>query len=295
MLRRTIHIRHLRHLSLAALLVAAGLADHAPPVVAPAPAAAISGAAAASLRPSETASARRLDAAFGRLGYHLDAVERGSAVPRLALPKVPADLANLPGSEARKDVFLRLALPLVLMADEEIAADRRRLVALSERLNHRQALSREDQDWLDALADRYDVERGRRGIPDLLKRVDVVPPSLALGQAALESGWGTSKQVRRRNNLFGHTKESGSPARFPTLLDAVRAYLLNLNTHPAYRAMRQARAKARAKGKIPEGEALAAQLGAYSELGQAYVKQLRTMIRDNDLDRLDRARLNGTI
>jgi len=290
MLHRNIHIRRLRHLPLAALLVAAGMANHAPRQAPPTP----EPVAAAGLRAGDASSARKLGAAFGRLGYRLEAVENGSEVPRVALAKVPADLADLPGADAKKDVFLRLALPLVLLADEEIAADRRKLAALADRVGHGGALSPADTEWLDALADRYDVARGRQAIADLLKRVDVVPPSLALGQAALESGWGTSRQVRRRNNLFGHTIDAtGGGARFPTLLDAVKAYLLNLNTHPAYRAMRLARAKARARGKVPDGAALAAQLGAYSELGAAYVKQLRTVIRSNDLDRLDGARLGG--
>lgn len=244
------------------------------------------------LAADETASAARLDAAFERLGYRLDGVAKGASVPPLFLASVPTDLDDLPDVDAKKRVFLRLMLPLVLVVDEEIAEDRRRLEAM---LAGRQP---RDESWLAALAARYGME----GQPParLLNRVDVVPPSLALAQAAEESGWGTSRFVREANNLFGHVGDDVTPqgdpdgprmAAFASLHEAVRAYVHNLNTHPAYETLRRFRASARARGAAPDGHSLAGALTAYSERGPAYVDTIRALIRANGLTRFDRARL----
>ncbi len=254
-------------------------------------------AASRTLTAVDSGSARRLDAAFRRFGYRLDDVANGgAAVPRLVVAAIPADLDRLPAPETRKDVFLRLMLPLVLIADEQVAAERRRLEGLVALKRQGKPLEASQTAWLEGLAVRYEVPPGPRQLAELLKRVDVVPPSLALAQAALETGWGTSHLARRGNNLFGQNLEDGGEvvgqARFGTLLDAVRSYVHNLDTHRAYRAFRRARAQARGQGGRPEGLALARTLTAYSELGRDYVDDVRAVIRANALDRFDGARLD---
>lgn len=243
----------------------------------------------AMLSEDDLASAARLDEAFGRIGYGLDGVAKGRAVPPVFLPSVPGDLDSLDQVEAKKRVFLRVMLPLVLVVNEEIAEDRRRLQ------------NGPDADFVAGLAERY-------GLPGtnaqaLLKRVDVVPPSLALAQAAEESGWGTSRFVREANNLFGHIApgedgiqpegDQAGPrmAQFGTLHEAVRAYVHNLNTHPAYETLRRSRAAARARGAFPDGHSLAGALVSYSERGPAYVDTIRAIIRANGLTKFDRAKL----
>ncbi len=255
-------------------------------------------AAGPALSGDDLASASGLDAAFGRIGYRLDTVARGGAVPRLRLEALPSDMADLPEGDARKAVFLRLMLPLVLEADEEIARDRRRLEAVAQRAARDGALAPAEAAWVADLASRYDVRPGPGAVERLLRRVDTVPPSLALAQAALETGWGTSRLVRRDNNLFGHTVETGDgnttrSATFATAGDAVRAYVHNLNTHRAYRDLRRARARAHARGTVADGTTLAGALAPYSELGRAYVGAVRTIIHDNTLERFDGARLQG--
>ncbi|OAN49319.1 hypothetical protein A6A04_03155 [Paramagnetospirillum marisnigri] len=252
----------------------------------------------ATLSREDISSAARLDQAFRRLGYHLDHVGEGGAdVPPLFLTQVPDDLDDLPDTDTKKAVFLRVMLPLVLAADEEIANDRARLLELAARKSAGQALSASEARWLDALARRYEVEDGN--LKKLLTRVDVVPPSLALAQSAEESGWGTSALVRRSQNLFGHTVEvsrDGTGMRnFTSLYEAVRAYVHNLNTHRAYEDLRKARATARARGMAPDGPALAAALHSYSERGDAYVSTIRALMRRNDLGRFDRARLGRSL
>ena len=248
------------------------------------------------LAAGEAGSARQLKAAFARLGYRLGDVAAGGTVPRLVVTVMPSDLDRLPAPETRKDVFLRLMLPLVLIADEQVAAERRRLEDLAALERQGKSLDRRQAAWLEGLAFRYEVPDGPGRIAELLERVDMVPPSLALAQAALETGWGTSHLARRGNNLFGQNLEDDGEvvgqAQFPNLLDAVRSYVHNLDTHRAYRAFRRARAQARGQGGRLDGLALARTLTAYSELGHDYVDDVRTVIRANDLNLLDGARLD---
>lgn len=239
-------------------------------------------------------NAARLNLALDRMGYRLEAVAAGQAdVPPLFLPQVPGDIDDLPDIEGKKAVFLRVMLPLVLAVDEEIAADRSRLLDIMNRKANRLHVPASDQAWLADLANRYEVDDGN--LRKLLARVDVVPASLALAQSAEESGWGTSKLVRRSRNLFGHTTETsldGTGMRsFATLYEAVRAYVHNLNTHRAYDGLRRARAHARSEGARPDGYVLAAALATYSERGDAYVQTIRGLIRSNDLVRYDQAHL----
>lgn len=246
----------------------------------------------------DISSAARLDRAFQRMGYRLDDIGEGLAeVPPLFLTQVPGDLNELPDTDTKKAVFLRVMLPLVLAVDEEIANDRARLLGLAARKAAGQPVAAEDSRWLDALARRYEVEDGN--LKKLIARVDVVPPSLALAQSAEESGWGTSQLVRRSQNLFGHTAEVAGDEpgmrSFASLYEAVRAYVHNLNTHRAYDELRRARAQARAKGAVPDGQALVAALHSYSERGDAYVGTIRSLIRRNDLVRFDRARLGRAL
>lgn len=245
------------------------------------------------LSDDERDNAARLDAAFTRMGYRLEAVAKGARVPALFLPTVPGDLDALEQVGDKKQVFLRLMLPLVLVVNEEIAEDRRRLEAMAAGRQPR------DESWLTELAARYGAEGASPA--QLLRRVDLVPPSLALAQAAEESGWGTSRFVREANNLFGHTGDQIAPdgdpagqrmAAFSSLFEAVRAYVHNLNTHSAYEGLRKMRAAARARGTLPDGHTLAGGLGRYSERGGAYVDAIRALIRANGLLRFDHARLD---
>ena len=137
--------------------------------------------------------------------------------------------------------------------------------------------------------------------------MDIIPPALALAQAAEESGWGTSRFVIEGNALFGQWTVEGDrgivPARrdadrshkikaFETLLDAVRAYARNLNTHRAYRKLRTQRQRMRLDGTPIRGRRLIETLTSYSERGVDYVKDLRAIMTVNKLDGLDAAKLS---
>jgi Bax protein len=237
------------------------------------------------------------------------AAKEGRAVPRVLAASMPGDLADASPTE-RKQRFVELVLPLILAVNEEIAADRAQLVALGVHVVDGEAVTPEQADWLSAVARHYEVPLtgdAAADIADLLNRVDAVPPSLALAQAALESGWGTSRFALEGNALFGERtwgkgglmeigagEETAHRARsFDRLLDGVTAYMQNLNSHPAYAEFRRARAELRDEGQLPTGVALVAHLTSYSERGNAYVRAVRNLIRANDFGAHDGAILTS--
>lgn len=243
---------------------------------------------------------------FDRHAYSLDHVRAGWApVPRLYFAGLPRDLDQIAEAETRKSVFLRAALPLVLLTNESILADRMRLERLQAGSEAGRPLAAADQVWLRALAKRYRLKTV--DLPELLRRVDVIPPSLALAQAAAESGWGTSRPAREDNAIFGQMTwtgrmmgPDGKPRGgryivepFAHLPECVRAYAWNLNTHPAYAEFRSERAAMRARGEPLDGARLATRLLAYSERGWDYIADVKTLIRTNRLDEFDAAWLDG--
>jgi len=246
-----------------------------------------------------------LSKTFNQLGYDLERVGSGEAdVPRLFLASLPGDLKDIRESRVKKSLFFRTVLPLVLQANEEILRDRRRLWNIHFQKSLGLKLGPADRLWMMVIAERYGVKSG--SIENLLQRVDIIPPSLALAQAAEESGWGTSRFVREGNAVFGQWtfSDNGSlvPARrdqdkfhkiraFPSLLESVRAYARNLNTHAAYRKMRRVRHSFRLAGQPLEGLLMVESMKSYSQKGDEYVKKIKTLIEANDLQRLDDARL----
>jgi Bax protein len=218
--------------------------------------------------------------------------------------------------QQKKEIFYRIMLPLVLHANQMVRERRARLqqsrdewagggvspenmeflrrvarVIPEMKQEHTDALGPTDPE-LDALID------------DLLYRIDVVPPGLALGQAAYESGYGTSRFAVEGNSLFGQWTYGGdgiTPKQkreskgdygikaFDWPFDSVRGYFINLMSHRAYEDFRRLRADLKAAGKPLSSLALADGLLSYSERGQEYVDSLKGMIRVNGLDRADDA------
>ncbi len=232
--------------------------------------------------------------------YALDAVYDGAAVPRMFLARVPAGLRTIDSAEARKETFVKVLLPLILAENERIQSDRKRLLRLQDNLEAGVRLTYSEQTWLRGLADAYELPYDEDEIADLIdelvQRVDVVPPSLALGQAALETGWGTS-QAARGQAMFGQMVfyddgERAEVRRFERLAHAVQAYEHNLNTHKAYERFRERRAALRANHDPLNGYALALTLVRYSERKMDYVRDVRGIIKANKLQPLDAARLD---
>ena len=255
--------------------------------------------------------AATLQEIFRARDYAIDTVRSGEkAVPRLVVAGLPDDMKRLDSTDERKRLFVKTMLPLVLLVNESIERDRDRLRKLKDVVEAGHALAPMDRIWVARTAARYKLDNpGRAEIGDLLKRVDVVPVSLALAQAAEESGWGTSRFAQDGNALFGQltwtagqqgivprNRRDGETHRFRSfddLLESVRVYVHNLNTHDAYRGFRLSRASLRAKGKPLDSLRLVGALEKYSERGTAYVEQLRTLIRVNKLQDFDGVSLVG--
>lgn len=245
---------------------------------------------------------------FQRKEYQLGGVLAGNVeVPRILVDAMPADIAGVQSPSRRKRVFIKLMLPLALRVNEQIMAERARLTKMSKKLGGLFGkLDAGEQAWLDEMRRRYRVKS--TDIAALLRRVDVVPPSLALAQAAEESGWGTSRFAREANALFGQrsfTKGTGlvplsrddgevhEVVAFDRLLDSVAAYMANLNSHYAYKDFRRAREDQRRTRGHLDGYDLAGTLNRYSERGDAYVGTIKSIIEKNGLRTLDRARLGA--
>ena len=250
--------------------------------------------------------AKLLAQSYERMGYELDAVrQRNQKVPRVFLAKLPTDLAGLAEVREKKAVFFKSMLPLILRENERILAARTRLQRIHAFKQLGQTLDAPDRLWLMVLAERYRLKT--EDTAELLARVDIVPPSLALAQAAEESGWGTSRFAREGNAMFGQwtsgkdaglVPESRSAGKqhkikaFDTVQQSVSAYMRNLNSHRAYGKLRQIRQQFRSNGEPPEGRALAEGLKKYSERGEAYVRAIHNIMRKNKLSHLDGARLH---
>ncbi len=250
-------------------------------------------------------STSKLTNAFQSLGYDFDRLRSGEGrVPRLFLATLPADMADIRESKLRKSLFFLALLPLVLQANEEILSDRRRLWQIRYRLLSGLRLKATERLWLAMISERYGVKRG--DVNALLERIDIIPASLALAQAAEESGWGTSRFVREGNAVYGQwttTERKGlMPLKrdkgmthkiksFANLLDSVKSYARNLNTHRSYKDFRKARAQLRRRGAAIDGALLAGKLIHYSARQLAYVETIRGLIKANNLHRLDGSRL----
>lgn len=204
----------------------------------------------------------------------------------------------------KKQQFFAYLTPLIREENQRIREQRARLLRIAEAWHARG----ERPGWLDrrflrSLAAEYRVDDADRTLDSVLdelqKRVDVIPRSLVLVQAAKESGWGSSRFARGGNNLFGQwcfepgcgLVPSNRPpdsrhevASFDTVRDAVASYVRNLNTHPSYDELRALRAQLRAENRTPSGEVLAQGLTRYSERGEAYVHEVQAMIRQNGLE-----------
>jgi Bax protein len=232
-------------------------------------------------------------------GYTLEGVRMAEVdVPRLYAARLPTDLSELDSIDIRKQVFVKLLLPLILAENERILADRERLLRLRDQAQTgEKKFEPADTAWLEAISDRYSVKpRFPEAFPELVRRVDAVPPSLAVAQAALETGWGTSAVAQRSHAMFGQMvvisdSDRLAVRRFGHLAHAVEAYAVNLNTHKAYSRFRAKRADQRAKGQVPDGYELAQTLSSYSERKTDYIRDVRGIMRANRLRPLDAARL----
>lgn len=260
-----------------------------------------------SIRVVEPKTLVELEDAFNRYRYDISQLQAG--VPPLIFESFPNEFSDISSSARKKSLFVQTMLPMVLLANKEIAQERSDLLNLSELIAKNQTLDESQLHRLTTLQQRYSVNgkpTDERTLVRLQRRIDQIPVGLTLAQAANESAWGTSRFSQLGNNLFGEWTftpgtgiiPDGRPEgaiyevrRFDTLYDSIRSYLRNLNTHAAYADFRQLRNNARKRGETLSGIALAEGLIKYSTRREAYVLDLQNLIRQNNLQRFTNASL----
>lgn len=247
-------------------------------------------------------SAKALARRFRDAGYTIDAVTNdGQPVPAIWVTRLPPDLAQIKDTDLRKSIFIRAILPLALITNQTLKAQRRALRQMKKRAS---SLTKDEKKWLAKLAARHKLKTSDPGT--LLRRVARLPVALMLAQAAVESGWGTSRFAREGNALFGQwTWEPGAGIKpkdrkqgmthaikkYDRLIDSFWDYAGNLNTHNAYREFRAARNQRLTTGQPLTALPLIPTLESYSERGTAYLDLLEGIIKQNGLAAFNRARL----
>jgi len=264
-------------------------------------------------------SPEQLEELAKSLNYTPEAWQAGvREVPRIYITTIPSRWRDKTSDEMpvvdKKRAFFRLLGPLVLHANELILADRQALESIVTALRSGESISAREEAFMRETAVAYKVGEGEGDIDindqalqdELIRRVDTLPPSLVLAQAAEESGWGTSRFAVEGNALFGmwtwgdegitpeqQRSEHGDHkiASYETPLHSVNAYMRNLNMHRGYETLRARRAELRSSGAKVTGWELAKTLTKYSERGQGYVDSLHGLMKTNVLMPTDDAYL----
>ena len=239
---------------------------------------------------------------FDDLGYDLAGVRAGQKVKPIYLTKLPKDLKSLGSTNKKRELFIKIVLPLILDENAKITEDREKLFKiLGKNFN-----TVGERVWLKRRFKEYKIDD--KDLSKLKMRMDIIPVSLALAQAANESGWGTSRFALQGNALFGQwtwSKKGIEPAdkdankthkvlQFQILKASVRAYKNNLNTHNAYKEFREVRAQLRQEGKDIIGLDLVKYIKNYAAIGEKYVEILEGIITKNSLTDFDKANLLPT-
>ena len=239
---------------------------------------------------------------FEDLGYDLKGVRAGQKVKPIYLTKLPKDLKTLGDTKKKRELFIKILLPLILDVNNKITEDRKKLFQiLGKNFN-----TVGERVWLKRRFKQYKIED--RDLAKLKMRMDIIPVSIALAQAANESGWGTSRFALEGNALFGQwtwSKKGIKPKsqdpnqtfkvlQFQILKASVRAYKNNLNTHNAYQEFRETRAKLRQENKPITGLDLTKYLKNYASIGVKYVEILESIIIKNSLTDFDKSNLLST-
>ena len=244
-------------------------------------------------------SASTIEQLFKDTNYNLDDIRKNKLVRPVALTWLPREIRMIENTKKRKELFIQIVLPLILQENNNIRLDRLKLFNIINKSNN----SNVEKKWLEKKYKQYGVVS--KDLSVLKIRMDEIPTSLAIAQAAKETGWGTSRFAQDGNALFGQWTWSGEGLKpkeadkskghkvmkFNVLQASVRAYQRNLNTHKSYKAFRKARADLRDSNQPLDSIYLSEYLDKYAETGQQYVNILKKIIKQNILKDFDDARL----
>ena len=212
----------------------------------------------------------------------------------------PSWYYKVKGVSKQKKAFVEIMLPLIQAENNKILSLRKTIIQIFKDPNF--LLNPQKIAFLAKIAKIYKI-KDITDEKEFLKKINTIPPSLALAQAAIESGWGKSRFVKEANNIFGHWTYSNkglapkskyehidinySIKIFPSLEDSIAAYMKNLNTNPAYKKFRELREKYTKKNKTFSGIVAANTMIYYSQKKEEYVKLLKQMIISNHWDKYD--------
>jgi Bax protein len=244
-------------------------------------------------------SAATIEELFKSTNYSLEDVRKTKLVKPISLTLLPTEITKIENVKKRKDFFIQIILPLVIAENNNIKLDRNKLFSILNKSKN----SETEQDWLNSKFKQYGVVN--KDLSTLKVRMDEIPASMVIAQAAKETGWGTSRFAQEGNALFGQWTWSGEGIKpseadddsthkvmkFNVLQASIKAYQRNLNTHSSYRDFRSARAELRDNGKKLDSMILSEYLDSYAETGKEYVKILQQIIKQNNLVDFDNAKL----
>jgi Bax protein len=244
-------------------------------------------------------SAATIKQLFEDTGYNLQDVRKKKLVKPVALTLLPQEIKMIENVKKRKEFFIQIVLPLIIQENNNIRLDRKTLFNIINKSNNTPS----EKKWLEKKYKQYGVNS--RDLSVLKIRMDEIPTSLAIAQAAKETGWGTSRFAQEGNALFGQWTWSGEGLKpkkaeegkghkvmkFNVLQASVRAYQRNLNTHSTYKDFRKARAEFRDLNKPLDSIELSTHLNKYAETGNQYVEVLQKIITQNKLKDFDDAKL----
>ena len=244
-------------------------------------------------------SASTLEQLFKDEKYNLSDVRKNKIVKPITIGLLPKEIKKIESTKKRKDLFIKIVLPLVLEENNRIKLDRKRLFVILNKNNN----TKSEKEWIKKKYKQYGVLKN--DLSTLKIRMDEIPVSLAIAQAAKETGWGTSRFALEGNALFGQwtwTGEGIKPAgadsdtthkvmKFKVLKASVRAYQRNLNTHSSYKKFRKERAIQRDNAEVLNSIELVKYINKYAETGEEYTKVLKKIIEQNSLKDFDDANL----
>tara|TARA_Y100000590_G_scaffold154956_1_gene178087 strand:- start:1791 stop:2852 length:1062 start_codon:yes stop_codon:yes gene_type:complete len=244
-------------------------------------------------------SAATIKQLFKETDYNLKDVRKSKLVKPVNLELLPNEIKMIESTKERKNLFIQIVLPLILEENNQIKLDRIKLFAVLNRNNNSEA----EKKWLNMKFKQYGVKN--KDLLTLKIRMDEIPASLAIAQAAKETGWGTSRFALEGNALFGQWTFSGEGIKplatdsnethkimkFQVLQASVRAYFRNLNTHSSYREFRKFRAVSRDNDEKLNSLILADFLDEYAATGVEYTKIIKQIIEQNSLTDFDDAKL----
>ena len=243
--------------------------------------------------------ANTLNELFNEENYTLKLVRQNKMVKPFEVGMLPEELRYIESSKKRKDLFIKIVLPLILSENNRIKRDRITLFKILNKNNNTKA----EKNWLNSKFKQYGVVN--KDLSTLKIRMDEIPVSLAIAQAAKETGWGTSRFAIEGNALFGQWTYTGKGIKpsaadkedkhkvmtFSVLKSSVRAYQRNLNTHSSYKEFRKARAIQRDNDEKLNSIELANYLDKYAQTGEEYISTLKKIINQNDLKDFDNAKI----